>query len=97
MVRYNELQWRTLIPSSDRRYTVKGHELNQAVCGQNSRFALIEVRSLDKDRHLDLVYRVRDAHTVSDDDIKAGKRPQVVFENYDIDAAINFINGVDTV
>jgi hypothetical protein len=78
------LNWQTIIPSSDRRFTVKGHELNMAIVpGTFSRFAIYEVRSLDEDRSLNVTYWLRDAGKVTDDEVADGKRPPIVARNDD--------------
>lgn len=71
----DNLQWRTLCPSNDRKYMVKGTELHQALFGPRSRYALIEYRIYDKDGHSDIAYRVRDAELVPD-----GVRPKIIFD-----------------
>lgn len=82
--------WKSITPSNSPKFMVKGTELNYMLAGVNSRFAIVEVRSYDKNRMPDRVYVIRDAHTVSDEDIKNGVRPKVVavfeFEN----DALNF-------
>lgn len=79
------LNWQTITGSLDPRYMVKGTELAQAILpGNHCRFALVEVRCYDADRNSDVTYRVRDAETVTDAEVKSGTRPRVVFEgSYD--------------
>lgn len=84
-----ELNWRACYKPHE--FLIKGTELSQALCGQNKRYALIEVRCYNKDGHADRFFRIRDAATVSDENIKNGKRPQIVFETFDYDAAIKYI------
>lgn len=74
------------------KFLVKGTELSQALCGPNKRYALIEVRCYDKDNHADRFYRIRDAATVSDEDVKSGKRPKIVFETEHYNAALKYIS-----
>jgi hypothetical protein len=90
-----ELKWQSLTPSNSPKFMVKGTELNQAIIpGYNSRYALVEVRTYDVDRQADRGYSIRDAATVSDQDIKDGKRPkQIKFFNHE-DDAINFIKSL---
>lgn len=83
--------WRTLIPSNDRRYMVKGSEIEVTYpAGYRSRFAVYAVRcykvdSNDNKRYSDLYYRVRDA------DVRAGKRPPVVVACDTFDEALAWI------
>jgi hypothetical protein len=70
--------WRSLIGSRDPRFTVKGHELAYRLYGDQSRFAIYEVRCIEKDGHLGVFYSVRDAQTISDAELKAGARPKIV-------------------
>jgi hypothetical protein len=45
----------------------------------NSRFAIVEVRGgPDEHGHSTLVYHLRDADTVSDADVAAGRRPKTI-------------------
>ncbi len=85
------LTWRTLIPSHDPRFMVKGTELSCALFGLHLRFALIEVRCYDADGSADRKYRVRDATLVSDDDLRAGKRSPIVWEGPDYEAALRMV------
>lgn len=89
------MEWRSITPSNSPKYMVKGTELNQAIepnC--MSRFALVEVRTYDTEGHADRGYSIRDAHTVTDAEVAAGKKPkQIAFFNYE-DDAINFIKGL---
>jgi len=75
------LEWKTLVPSKDRRFFVKGTELSCAIipCCR-SRFCIYEVRCLDENGQPDVFYRIRDAEGVSDADLKSGVRPPVVME-----------------
>lgn len=75
-----QYQWKTLIPSHEPKHRVKGSELEQALCGQNSRFALISVRCYDTEGHSDLRYRLRDASTISDIEVEESRRPKIVAE-----------------
>jgi hypothetical protein len=70
--------WRTLIGSANPKFMVKGHELAVTLYGEASRFAVYEVRSLEADGYCGTRYRIRDAETVSDADVRAGKFAQVV-------------------
>jgi len=79
--------WKSITPSNSPKYMVMGTELNYMLAGVNSRYAIVEVRSYDKDRNADRLYIIRDAHTVSDEDIKNGVRPKIVARfNFEDDA-----------
>jgi hypothetical protein len=83
------LEWHTVTPSHSPKFMVKGTELNQAtVPGTLSRFVVVEVRAYDADRMATTFYQVRDAETVSDADVAAGRRPLVVYYGPDVDAAV---------
>lgn len=76
------LTWRTIVSSRDPKYTVKGTELAcAAVPNTMHRFAVYEVRTLEADGGLGVKYRIRDAQTVTDSEVRAGVRPRIVFEN----------------
>ena len=71
---------------SPEKLFVTGTELNQAlVPGCNSRYAVVEMRRYDAARQADRGYSIRDAATVSDEDVKNGKRPKSIayFNNED--------------
>lgn len=84
------LNWRNVTPSNSTKFLVKGTELNVALCGPLSRFQICEVRAYDAERNADREYVVRDAHTVSDADVRAGKRPAIVARFTDEYDAINY-------
>lgn len=90
------MDYRSITPSNSPKYMVKGTELNQAIVpGYLSRYAIVEVRTYDADRHADRGYSIRDANTVSDADVKAGKKPkQIAFFNFE-DDALNYIKCLD--
>lgn len=72
------LDWRSL-PYKSGADLVKGTELAVAlVPGTLSRFAIYETRGIDEARLPCLVYRLRDAETVSDADVRQGVRPRIV-------------------
>lgn len=72
------LNWQAVTDYRDPKWSVKGTRLAQAVYGWKSRFAIVEIRTLD----LGVRYGIADADTVSDADVKAGKRPEIV-RSYD--------------
>lgn len=87
------LNWTSLVSSRDQKFLVKGTELACAIVpNHHSRFALYEVRRYvtgDNGKWWsDVGYRIRDAATVSDADLKNGKRPRVVFEAEGMDEAL---------
>lgn len=73
------LSWRSL-PYSSGSFFTKGTELAVAIVpGTLSRFAIYETRGgRDAEGHSTLVYRLRDAATVTLEDVRAGKRPRIV-------------------
>ena len=85
------LNWRSLCPSHSPKFLVKGTELSFAICGPLSRFAVYEVRSYDAERNADRQYVIRDAETVSDADLKAGKRPAIVARFDGLDEVEQFL------
>lgn len=86
------LDWRSITPSNSHRFLVTGVELNAAyVPGTQSRFMIVETRTRAADGFPDTVYCVRDALTVSDDDVRNGIRAKVVFRG-NLDAALEFVS-----
>lgn len=72
------LDWRSL-PYPAGADLIKGTALAQAIVpGTRSRFAVVEVRTREADGFPGVRYSVRDAHTVSDADIRDGKTPREV-------------------
>lgn len=96
MIKSTDLNWQSIVTSYDRNYMVKGTELARALCGPNSRFAIYEVRTLavdpDGKRYSDVQYRVRDAETVSDNQVRHGVRPKIVYTGDTLDAALQAVN-----
>lgn len=87
------LNWRTVTHSQSPKFMVKGTELSNTLAGDRSRYQICEHRSYDSEGFADRQYYVRDAESVSDADVKAGKRPAIVGRFDDLDAAINFVSG----
>lgn len=85
------LEWRSL-PYERSKFLVVGTEIAAAfVPGTLSRFAIVEIRGYPRlDGPGDVYYAVRDAATVSDDDVRAGKRAKVVNRFADPDAAVEW-------
>lgn len=85
-----QLYWKSL-PYSRDKFMVVGTELSQAIVpGCNSRYAIVEVRRYDENKQADRRYSIRDAATVTDEDVKNGKRPkQIASFNYE-DEAIEY-------
>ncbi len=80
------LDWRTLVGERNLAYTVNGTELETTACGEHGRFRIYSVRN----GYHAMTYHVRDAHTVSDADVKAGVRPAVTFKNDNLDLCVKF-------
>lgn len=72
------LAWRTVTSSNSSKFGVKGTVLASALYGPQSRWAIEEVRTLDEDRQWSTAYRLRDAHGVTDAEIREGKSSPVV-------------------
>jgi hypothetical protein len=88
----HRLYWRSC--RYDRTRIIKGTELAVALLGPHNRFALYEVRCLDVDGKPDVTFYVRDAGSVSDDELAAGKRPSIVFRSDDVEQCIAFCGSV---
>jgi hypothetical protein len=83
------LSWRPL-PYDPARARIKGTEFAQAIVpGTLSRFAICETRALAADGSPDMLYRLRDAQTVSDADVARGIRPHVVGVYKDPQSAVS--------
>lgn len=76
------LRWRTVTGERDSRFLVRGTELATAVVPNCShRFVLCEHRVVGRDdmgATFDREYRVRDAHGVSDAQVRERVRPPIV-------------------
>lgn len=72
------MNWRTVTPSNSPKFLVKGTELNVTLYGQQSRYQICEIRSYDADGFADRNYLLRDAHTVTDAQVRDGVRPAIV-------------------
>ena len=85
------LYWRTT--NYDRsRFLVDGTELATAIVpGTLSRYQLCEIRCRGKGGHPDRRIAVRDAATVSDEDVRNGKRPRIAAWFDTVDEAIERI------
>lgn len=73
--------WRTVTPSNDSRFLVRGTELSvMIVPGTLSRFQLCEVRTYETGEPFPhgRKYAIRDAATVSDEQVREGKRPAII-------------------
>jgi hypothetical protein len=88
------LNWRTINPGNSPKHLVAGQELSVAMMpGSLSRFAIYAVRTVRRcgeHNEYDQAFVVRDASTVTMDDTKAGKRPDIVFRGSTEDAVILF-------
>lgn len=85
------LNWKTKTPSTSGQFLVKGAVLSTAKFGPHGRFLVEEARAYDADGNADREYRVRDASTVSDADIRAGKPSQIVSRTSDYDELLAFV------
>ena len=97
--------WRSIVPSNDPRHLKRGTEIELS-CPMGEpyygRFAIYTVRQSRyvKDAkaidggyvEYDVTYRVRDAGSVSDAQVRAGERPAIAFEGATLDTAEAFIN-----
>lgn len=73
------MEWRPVTPSNHPKFMVKGTELSAAIVpGTLSRFQICEVRAYDADGHADRKCVVRDAATVTDAQVREGKRSAIV-------------------
>lgn len=72
------LNWVSVTTSRDAKFMVKGVELANAICGTLCRFQICEHRAYTTDRTPTVIYRVRDAETVTDAQVRDGVRPKVV-------------------
>lgn len=83
------LDWKTITNSRDNRFMVRGTELSIAIVPDTAhRFQLCEIRTVargDDGMEYDREYAVRDAHSVSDADVRNRVRPHIVarFETED--------------
>lgn len=83
------LDWHSVTSSSDTRFFVKGTVLSRAVVPDTlHRFVVVEIRCQDADGHPGRLYGLEDAYTVSDADVRDGKRPKIVARFRDLDAAL---------
>ena len=89
------LEWRTL-PYEPSQYLVVGTEIAAAfVPGTLSRFVIIETRGYPRKENGrtvagDVYYRVSDAATVTDDEVREGKRAEVVARFDGVDEALEW-------
>lgn len=84
------LKWNSVTSVYDPKYNVKGTEIANALCGGHSRYQICEVRKRDADGFMAVDYVVRDAHTVSDAQVKDGVRPAIVGRTDDVEKAVEF-------
>lgn len=89
----SDLYWRVVLDPNDSKYMVKGHVLSTAFVPEtNSRFMIEEVRCMYADRTMGVNYRVRDAATVSDAEVRDGKMSKVVFYADTIDDCLSWVD-----
>lgn len=85
------LDWRTICPSNDAKHLVRGTELEYCIPdGFLSRFRIVSVRTV-KYGEYDCRYRVYDASTVTDAEVKAGIKPRSIAEFATLDETLAFI------
>lgn len=86
------LNWRTMRGERHPQYWVKGTELAAATFGPHRRFMIVAYRIyMDAERlEPDRRFRVRDAHKVSDEQLRAGGRSPIVGDFATEDEAIAF-------
>ena len=89
-MRAASLKWRTVTPSNDTQFLVKGTELSNAIYGLHSRFQICEIRCMGDDGFYDRHYYVRDAATVTLAQVANGKRPEVVSRFVTLDGAMDY-------
>lgn len=74
MSRLLGLNWQYVTDYRDPKFMVSGTRIAQAVCGFQSRFAIVEIRQRDGS----VRFGIADADTVTDAQVKAGKLPEIV-------------------
>lgn len=85
------MDWIIVTDSKNQKYNVKGTVLSYFLCGKHSRFKVEMVRTLDKNRDLDVLFRVRDAEAISDAEIREGKVSPVVATFATQEEAMSFV------
>lgn len=81
--------WQSVTTSRDAAFLIKGSELAKTIVPDTlCRFQICEHRAYTADRVPTVVYRVRDAETVSDEQVRDGVRPAVVRHFHDFDEAV---------
>ena len=87
-----KLDWQTITPATSTRFMVNGTELARAMFpGSLSRFMIVSIRHHDTTENLASEhYIVRDAETVTLQDMAHGKRSKIVFQSEDYDAIIAY-------
>lgn len=94
------LQWRPILTSADPKFMVKGHVLASALYGPQNRFLIEEVRAMVDDAscfegyYMGVCYRVRDAATVTDAQVRAGQHSKIIGQMETAQAAMAFCDGI---
>lgn len=89
------LEWRTVTSANDPKYLVRGTVLSSAyVPNCRKRFLIEEVRSqewdaVDNRHYSSTAYRLRDAETITDADVRSGKSSEIVFRSDDLDLCLS--------
>lgn len=89
-MRAASLNWRTVTAANDGKFLVKGTELSTALYGRHSRFQICEIRCMGADGFHDRQYYVRDAHGVTDAQMRDGVRPPIVARLHTLDGAMDY-------
>ena len=85
------LEWASVTSSRDSRFMVKGVELANAIVPETlCRFQVCEHRAYTAQREPDVIYRVRDAETVSDAQVRDGIRPAIVQSFKTLESALDW-------
>lgn len=70
--------WRTITGHRSPKFFVKWTELAIQLVGPHFRFSISEVRMPNAAGEASNIYQVRDAHTVTDAELRAGGRAKVI-------------------
>lgn len=87
------LNWQNVTPSNSPKFLVRGTELNRAIVpGTLSRFQVCELRTVSRSTEgldYDREYVLRDAATVTLEQVAAASRPAIVGRFPTLDAALD--------
>lgn len=86
-----DFRWVSVTTSRDAAFMVKNTEIaNTIVPDTLCRFQICEHRAYDADMTPNVIYRVRDAETVTDSEVSDGVRPRIVRSFTDFDEAVSW-------